>query len=171
MDGWTQKWFALTLAMVATVAMALAPQVTFASAEDIVEKTRDAYVKEAEPICKTNVVANRRIFKGAKQEVKDGKLKLASTHFFHAATEFGKTIGQLRAISPPAADKAKIEEWLGFLRDDKTLILSIAHALASEDKHRAQSLSLELNRTSNRANNAVLSFGFNYCRIEPSRFG
>ena len=30
---------------------------------------------------------------------------------------------------------------------------------------------MDLNRNSNLANNAVLGFGFDYCRIDPSRFG
>ena len=30
---------------------------------------------------------------------------------------------------------------------------------------------MDLNRNYNLANNTVLGFGFNYCRIDPSRFG
>ena len=46
----------------------------------------------------------------------------------------------------------------------------IATALAHEDKPAAQQLSVRLNRNSNLANNTVLAFGFDYCRIDPSRF-
>jgi hypothetical protein len=132
---------------------------------------REGYVEVAEPICKTNVLANKRIFKGAKTEVKDGELKKASTHFFRAATAFAKTIRQLDAIAKPPADEAKLVKWIGLLEDEKDLIKEIGQALAAGNKRKAESLSVELNRNSNKANNAVLGFGFDYCRIEPSRFG
>ncbi len=132
---------------------------------------RAEYVARAEPICKTNVNANKRIFKGAKAQVKAGKLKQASKHFSRAATAFGKTIRQLRAIPQPPNDAAKLTMWLGLLKDEKALIQKIGKALAAENKHKAESLSVDLNHNSNKANNAVVSFGFNYCRIEPSRFG
>jgi hypothetical protein len=132
---------------------------------------RAEYVAKAEPICKTNVLANKRIFKGAKAEVKAGKLKQASTHFSRAATAFGKTIRQLTAISQPPTDTAKLTKWLGLLTDEKALIGEIGRALRTENKHKAESLSVDLNRNSNMANNAVLLFGFDYCRIEQSRFG
>jgi hypothetical protein len=132
---------------------------------------RQEYVETAEPVCKTNVLANKRIFKGAKEEVKGGELKKASTHFFRAGKAFGKTIDQLDAIPRPPEDAAKLAKWLALLRTEKGIIEKIGRALAAEDKHKAESYSVDLNRNSNKANNAVLGFGFNYCRIEPSRFG
>jgi hypothetical protein len=158
----------IALALVAVAAIAVAP--ASATAEEEGEATRDDYVARAEPICKQNVLANRRIFRGAKAEVKAGELKPASRHFVRAATAFAGTIRQLAAIEPPAADAARIERWLSILRNEKDLIQRIGQKLAAGDKHRAESLSVDLNRNSSRANNAVLSFGFDYCRIEPSRF-
>jgi len=135
------------------------------------ESEQEAYVELAEPICKTNVLANKRIFKGAKAEVKAGKLKLASRHFFRAATAFTKTIRQLDALPRPPADEAKLTRWLDLLRDEKDLIREIGKALAAENRHKAQALSVDLNRNSNKANGAVLGFGFDFCLINPSRFG
>lgn len=132
---------------------------------------REAYVEQAEPICKSNVLANKRIFKGAKGEVKRGELKKASTHFSRAATAFAKTIRQLDAIPKPPADAAKLTTWIGLLKDERDLIKKIGKALAAEKKGKAEAYSVDLNRNSSKANNAVLSFGFDYCRIEPSRFG
>lgn len=151
---------AVLLGLLAPAALGLEPS-----------EEREAYVERAEPVCKTNVLANRRIFKGAKQEVKAGKLKQASRHFSRAATAFGKTIRELAAIPRPAADAPRLGKWLTLLRKEKAIIGKIGEALRAGDKHRAQSYSVELNRNSNKANNAVLGFGFNYCRIEPSRFG
>jgi hypothetical protein len=150
------------------VAMAIA---LFAAPAGAAELTRPEYVARVEPICKTNVLANKRIFQGAKGQVKAGELKPASTHFFRAATAFAKTIGQLEAAPQPAADEARLTKWFGLLRTEKGIIEKVGRALAAEDKHRAGSYSVELNRNSNLANDTVLGFGFNYCRIDPARFG
>lgn len=136
-----------------------------------VEMTRDEYSARAEPICKTNVLANKRIFKGAKGEVKAGKLKQASTHFFRAATAFGKTIDQLQKVPQPPADEARLAKWLGLLRDEQKIIEKVGRALAGGDRHKAGSYSVDLNHNSTLANNTVLGFGFDYCRIDPARFG
>lgn len=132
---------------------------------------RQEYVETAEPICKQNVIANKQIFKGAKKEVKEGKLKLASTHFSRAARAFGKTIERLAAIPRPQEDAARLNRWLDLLRNEQRIIEKIGRALGAGDKQKAESYSVDLNHNSNKANNAVLGFGFDYCRIEPSRFG
>jgi hypothetical protein len=150
------------------VAVALCLAVPAASASEATE--RDEYVAKAESICKANVLANKRIFKGVREQVKTGKLKQASRHFFQAARAFAKAVRQLTAVPQPAADAARLTKWLGILGAEKTILEKIGRALAAEDKRKAVSYSGELSRNSNKANNAVLSFDFNYCRIEPSRF-
>src|SRR5215467_5000107 len=84
--------------------------------------TRDDYTARVEPICKTNTEANQRIFKGARAEVKAGELKKAAGHFTRATTAFGKAINQLAAVTPQAEDKAKIDKWLGYLKEEKDLL-------------------------------------------------
>jgi hypothetical protein len=152
----------------AAVAVLLAAAVPLAGAAEI---SREEYAARVEPICKTNVLANKRIFKGAKGEVKAGKLTLASKHFSRAATAFAKTIGQIEAVPRPTADEARLAKWLGYLRDEKNLIRKVGLALAADDKHKSESYSVDLNNNSSLANNTVLGFGFDYCRIDPSRFG
>lgn len=134
------------------------------------ELTRDEYVKRVEPICKRNTEANKRIFAGAKEEVKAGKLKLASTHFARARIALEKTVRQLGAVPEPTADEAKLAKWIGYLEGESAYIGRIGKALAQGNKGRAQTLSVQLNRNSNLANNSVLAFGFTYCRLDPSRF-
>ncbi len=134
------------------------------------EPTRDDYTARVEPICKTNTEANKRIFKGARAEVKAGELKKAASHFTRATIAFAKAIKQLTAVSPPAEDKAKIDKWLGYLGDEKDLLGKIGTALKAEQKLKAQTYLVKLTTSSNLANNTVLAFGFDYCRIEPSRF-
>ncbi|MEZ5076441.1 MAG: hypothetical protein R2725_03250 [Solirubrobacterales bacterium] len=147
----------------------LAAVVPLAAAAEI--STDEEYVERAEPICKRNVEANKRIFKGAKREVKKGELKKASRHFFRASRAFGRTIRQLAQVPQPPASAAKLGRWLTALRTEKTIIEKIGRALAKGQKHRAESLSLELRRNANRANNIVLGFGFDYCLVDSSRFG
>jgi hypothetical protein len=151
----------------AALAMALVVAAPLASAAEL---TRDEYVAKVEPICKTNTTANARIFKGAKNEVKNGELAQAATRFERAVTAFEKTIKQIKAVPQPATDAAKLAKWIGYLETEKSYLAKIGQALAGGDKYKAQTLSVRLNRNSNLANNTVLSFGFNYCRIDPSRF-
>lgn len=160
------KWTVAALA-VALMVTAAVP----AAAETEGEPTREQYVERAEPICERNVQANKRIFRGAKGEVRRGQLKKASRHFFQASRAFGRTIRQLARVPRPAADAARLKKWFGLLRKEKNLIAKIGRALRAEKKKRAESVSLELNRNSNRANNTVLPLGFDYCRLEQSRFG
>ncbi len=151
------------------VALALAAVVPLAGAAEATPTGE--YRERAEPICKTNVLANKKIFKGVKGLVKGGKLKQASTHFKRAAAAFGKTIAQLAAVPQPPEYEVKLGKWLDLLRETKGVIGKIGKALAAENKRKAESYSVELNRLSRKANNTVLDFEFNYCRIEESRFG
>jgi hypothetical protein len=166
------SWLRLgTVVLLGAMVSFLAAPLVYATEITEPELDRKQFVEQAEPICKQNVLANKRIFQGAKAEVKAGELKRASTHFFRAAQAFGKTIGELAALPRPSADAARIGRWLGLLKDNRAIILKIGRALAAGQKQKASSYSIELNRNSTKANNAVLSFGFDYCRIEPARFG
>lgn len=149
-----------------TTAVILAASIPVAAAEP----TREEYVARVEPICKRNVEANRRIFKGAKAEVKAGKLKLASRRFTRAAAAFRRTIGQIEAVPVPPGDEAKLARWLRYMRAESDFVEDIGKALAAGKKRRAEAISVRLNRNSTRTNNAALGFGFDYCRIEPTRF-
>lgn len=152
----------------ALLAMALLVAAPVASAAAV---TVPEYRERAEPVCKANVQANKHIFKGVKGLVKRGELKPASRHFGRAARAFGRTIRQLARIPRASGYEAKLGRWLGLLRETKGTVARIGRALAAEDKRKAESFSVELHRLSNKANNTVLDFGFNYCRIEQSRFG
>jgi hypothetical protein len=128
------------------------------------------YREQVEPICKTNVEANKQIFKGVRRLIKEGKLKQAAGHFRRAVTAFGKTNRQLAAVPQPPEYEAKLGKWLGLLGVEKEIIGKIGKALAAEDKRKAEKLNVELGHNTNKANNTVLVFSFNYCRIDQSRF-
>lgn len=150
---------------------ALAALLVVAPAGRGAEVTPDEYTAQVEPICKSNVQANKQIFKGTKGQIKRGELKKASTNFSRATTAFGRTIRELAAVPQPAGHETKLGKWLDLLRDEQAIIRKIGQALAAEKRAKAESYSVELNRNTNKANNAVLSFDFDYCRLDSSRFG
>lgn len=153
--------------ILSAVALTLVLVVPLAAAAEV---TRDEYVRRVEPICKRNTEANKRIFAGAKEEVKAGKLKAAAARFDRAVVALDKTIRQLRAVPKPAADEARLDKWIGYLEVESDYLDRIGKALAKGEEGKAQTLTVRLNRNSNLANNTVLAFGFDYCKLDPSRF-
>jgi hypothetical protein len=134
------------------------------------EQTRETYVAQVEPICKSNTKANERILAGAEKKVKEGKLKVAAGQFTQAAAAFAKAVKQIKIVPQPVADKAKLAKWLGYLEGETKLLSEIGKALKADKKSKAQTLSVKLTHNGNLANNAVLGFEFNYCLIDSSRF-
>jgi len=135
--------------------------------EDI---TREEYVARAEPICKVNTDANRKIFKGVRKMVQQNKLDKAAARFKQAAASLRRTVTQLTALPRPTADQERLSKWLDYLDVERSLLTKIGKALAADNKFQAQSFIVRLRRNSNLANNTVLAFEFNHCRIDPSRF-
>jgi hypothetical protein len=155
----------------AALAGAAAIMALVASGAGGAELTREEYTARLEPICKRNIEANRRIFQGARAKVNAGRLKQASTHFLRAASAFLRTVRQMEAVPVPSGDEAKLSRWFELLHDESRFVRRIGEALAAGQKRRAEAISVHLNRNSTRANNTALGFGFDYCRIEPTRFG
>lgn len=154
----------LTLAL--AVALLVAVPVAFAA-----EKTpREEYVEQVEPICKKNSDENSRILKGVKDQVNNDKLVPAGKRFIKASGVLGKSVTQIDKVPRPTEDAAKLTKWIGYLRQEKTFLQKIGQALKSNDKFHAQKLAVELNKNNNQANNTVISFGFEECRIDSSRF-
>jgi hypothetical protein len=133
-------------------------------------QTRDGYIAQVEPICKTNTKANERILSGVRSQIKHGRLKLAAAQFRKASEAFGKAAKQIAAVPQPAADSAKLTKWIGYLDDESKLLAEIGKALKVEKKTRAQELLVRAEAASRQANNTVVSFEFHYCVINQSRF-
>lgn len=132
--------------------------------------TREEYTARAEPICKVNTKANQKIFKGVRKMVTQNKLGLASKRFKRASASLRKTINQLAALPRPTGDEQRLAKWLKYLRVQRDFLTKIGKALSAGNKFQAQNFIVRLRRNSNLANNTVLSFEFNFCRIDPSRF-
>jgi hypothetical protein len=134
------------------------------------EVARETYKAQVEPICKTNTQANEKILKGVRQEVKAGKLKQAGAQFQKAAAALRKAYLQLKAVPQPPADMAKLTKWLSYVKTEGKLFEEAATALKANNKTRAQTIVVKLTHNANLANNQVISFGFRYCKLEPSKF-
>lgn len=145
----------------------LAPLVTQALAA---EPTRESYKEAVEPICKANTEANERILAGVRQEVRDGKLGPAAARFGKAAKALKKTVGELKAVPRPPADRPRLARWLGQVSTEASLFEAIAAGLRKGQKVQAERIVGRLTTVANQANNMVLPFEFRYCRLESSRF-
>ncbi len=151
---------ALVAALLVAVPVALAAE----------ETEREKYVAAVEPICKANSEANSTILKGVKGQVQQDKLVPAGKRFVRASTALGKTVTKIDQVPRPVDDSVKLAKWIGYLRKEKVFLQQIGGALKSKDKYQAQKLAVELNKNNNKANNTVISFGFEECRIDSSRF-
>lgn len=154
------------LLIATTLVLALACA-SLASADEV---TRDSYKAEVEPVCKTNTEANEKILKGVRQQVKQGQLKPAGAKFTKASKALQGAYDQLKAVPQPLADTAKLGKWLSYVKTEADLFESAAKALKAGDKTKAQTFVVKLTHNATLANNQVLSFGFRYCKLEPSKF-
>jgi hypothetical protein len=145
----------------------LAPMVPLAQGAEV---TRTEYREAAEPICKVNTEANERILGGVRQEVRVGKLGPAASQFVKAARALKATIGELKTVPPPPADRSRITRWLGKVSTEASLFEAIAAKLRAGNKGQAEQLVVKLTNNASQANNLVIPFEFEYCRLEPARF-
>jgi hypothetical protein len=152
---------ALVVALGATASAALAAEG---------ELTRPEYIERVEPICKSNTEANSRILKGVKDQVKQEKLVPAGKRFIRASAALGKAVGKIAAVPQPSADAPKLTKWVGYLKKEQGFLQKIGKALKANEKGKAQKLAVKLNDNNTDANNIVISFDFDECKIDSSRF-
>jgi hypothetical protein len=155
------------------IAVALCAMAIFTSIASFAfagEVTRASYREAVEPICKSDTQANERIFAGVKQEVRQGKLKPAAAKFSKAAVALKAAIAQIQKVPVPAADAARLSRWLGKVSNEAGYFEAVARKLNAGDKAGAEHLVNKLTTEAGAANNIVIPFEFQYCRLEPSRF-
>jgi hypothetical protein len=133
------------------------------------EVSRDEYKEAAEPICKASAKSNEQILAGVRTEVKKGKLKTAAAKFAKASQEQARTLKELEALPRPSADEARLTKWFSYLKIEAGLFASAGRKLKAGDKVGASQVFKKLNLNVNKANNQVLPFGFNYCRLNPEK--
>jgi hypothetical protein len=158
--------------VVKLVAAAFAVMLVFASVA-AAEITKDEYKAKVEPICKTNKTASDKYLKDVRSLVKKDKLKKAGENFGKAAAALEKTQKQLAAVEQPPADAAKLTKWLKGIKEEVALMKTISTNLKKNTKAgktKATSLVVKLEKNATTTNNQVISFAFNYCRIDPSKY-
>ena len=133
--------------------------------------TRAEYVTQLERICKPRSEATQRAVRGTPADVRSERLR-------RAAEQGREGEGNLRRHRPPdlqgrAPDRRR--------RHPRPLVRRAAArdsprsaapptALRAEDVARFQRVWANFIHEGNKANNVVLSFGFDYCNFKPSRF-
>jgi hypothetical protein len=134
------------------------------------ETTRTEYKEKVEPICKTNREASEKFLKGVKTKVKKNQLKQAGIAFSKAANALESARVSLEEVPQPTADEAKLGKWLTDIKGEAALMKQISSAFKSGNKGKGSSLSVKLTHNADTANSQVIAFGFNYCKIDPSKF-
>lgn len=134
------------------------------------EVTRDEYTPKVEPICEKNKQESEKILKGVKKMVKQDKLKPAGVAFAKAASALEKAEKQLAKVPPSTGDEAKISKWLSDIKGEVKLMRQISTAFKSGNKGKGSSLVVKLEHNATAANNLMVAFQFDACRIDPSKF-
>jgi len=158
--------------LVKLVMAAFAAMLVFASVA-AAEISKDEYVAQVEPICKTNKQASDKYLKGVRNLVKKDKLKKAGQNFAKAAAALETAHKQLSAVEQPPADAAKLTKWLKGIKEEVSLMKTIATNLKKNTKagkSKATSLVVKLEKNANSTNSIVIGFNFNYCKIDPSKY-
>jgi hypothetical protein len=132
--------------------------------------TRAEYVARLERICKPGSEATQRAVRGVRADVHAERLRLAATKFANAKRIFARTVSAIAPVPRPGADRATLARWFAALGRETVYLGRTAAALRTEDIARFQRVSADFIHEGNKANNVVVSFGFNYCDFKPSRF-
>lgn len=147
------------------VALALAAATATAA-----ETSRSEYVARLEQICKPGSEATRSAVKGMRADVRSERLRVAAGKFARAERIFAHTVSSISTVPRPADDRATLARWFAALGREQVYLGRIVTALRAENVARFQRVSGDFIHEGNKANNAVVSFGFNYCAFKPSRF-
>lgn len=157
------------LGTIAAISVATFAVVALAHGEE--PQTRDGYVAQVEPLCKSNTEASRRVLSGVGGLLRKRKLEPAGREFVHAAKIFGHGIRQIVAVPRPPADEVRLLNWFKYLRIVKKRMFKLGRYLQAGERLRATHERIALEHSSNAANNVSFAFRFHYCKLTRSRFG
>jgi hypothetical protein len=152
---------------VALVLAGIAFATPFSFAADV---TRHAYVAHLERICRPGSQATQRAVRGTRPDVRAERLRRAAGKVSRAKRIFARTVRSISTVARPRADGATLTRWFSALARERAALARTAAALRAEDVARFQRVWADFIHEGNKANNVVVSFGFNYCNFKPSRF-
>jgi len=146
--------------------LALVPPAT-AAGEDA---GRDEYVAALEKICKPDSEATQRAVRGTRADVRSERFRRAATKVAKADRIFTGTVRSIASVPRPASDRDTLSRWFVALGREADALGRTAAALRAEDLPRFQRVWANFVHEGNKANNVVVSFGFDYCAFKPTRF-
>lgn len=149
---------------VALVVLAVSPAL---AAE---EPTRAEYVSQLEQICKPRSEATARAVRGVRGDVRAERLAVAAGKFARAERIFATTVAAIAKVPRPAADRDTLKRWFSALGREELYLGQMVKTLRQDSVAGFQRVSAKFIHEGNRANNAVVSFGFDYCSFKPTRF-
>lgn len=143
---------------------------TLASMARAAEVTRPEYVSQLEKICRPGSEATQRAVHGMRSDIRSERLQLAATKFAEARRIFSGTVSSISKVPRPAADRITLSRWFAALGRETDYLGRTAAALRAEDIPSFQRVSGRFFQEGSKANNVVVSFGFNYCNFKSSRY-
>ena len=157
-----------------TVALAIAVPALCVSATGVSAAaeapTRPEYVARLEQICKPDSEATQRAVKGVRADVRGERLPRAAPRVDRAKRIFAHTVGAISTVPRPEADRATLSRWFTALGREIAALGRTSAALRADDVPRFERVWTDFIHEGNKANNVVVSFGFNYCDFKVSRF-
>jgi hypothetical protein len=148
----------------------LAASVFAAIASADAAPTRTEYVTALEQICKPGSDATERAVSGVRADVRAERLVVAAGKFARAERIFKTTVRSISLVPRPTADRATLSRWFAALGSEEVYLGQMVKVLRADDVAGFERVSARFIHEGNRANNAVISFGFNYCSFKPTRF-
>jgi hypothetical protein len=132
--------------------------------------TRPAYVAQLERICKPDSQATQRAVRGTRADVRFERFRRAAAKVAEARRIFIGTVRSISRVPRPVADRDTLARWFAALRREARALGRTTGSLRSEDVARFQRVWADFIHVGNKANNVVVSFGFNFCAFKPTRF-
>jgi hypothetical protein len=134
------------------------------------EPTRVEYVARLEGICRPGSDATEQAVRGVRADVRAERLAVAGRKFARADRIFAATVRSIATVPRPAADRPTLTRWFTALGKEEVYLGQMVKTLRRNDVAGFERVSARFIHEGNRANNAVVSFGFNYCAFRPTRF-
>jgi hypothetical protein len=156
------------MAIAAIALIALSVGAAVASAEG--GPTRTDYVARLEQICKPGSDATERAVRGMRADVKAERLTVAAGKFARAQRIFDGTVSSISTVPRPPSDRATLKRWFTALGQEEVYLGQMVRVLRANDVAGFERVSAQFIHEGNKANNAVVSFGFDYCDFKPTRF-
>lgn len=141
-----------------------------ADAEEAPAPTRSEYVAKLEGICKPRALATKRAVKGMRADLRAERLSIAASKFAQASRYFAASVREISTQPRPPEDRATLARWFHYLGEEESNLRLIVAVLRADNPVAFQHASARFVRSGERADDAVLAFGFDFCYFKLSRF-